>query len=99
MARIHTRPPGERADAHPRSIGGGHTCGEELYVPELEDAMRAVPPCRPWTERELAALRRYYRPGMLGALVEYYAKAFPPGRSLAAIEHQARRHGIAGKRG
>jgi len=66
---------------------------EDLVVPELEEAKRKIT-WRPWTPEEEAVLRRYYRPGMVQALVEYFAKQFPPGRSRDAIVHKARALGL-----
>jgi len=66
---------------------------EDLVIPELEEAKRKVA-WRPWTPEEEAVLRRYYGPGMVQALVEYFAKHFPPGRSRNAIVNKARALGL-----
>ena len=68
---------------------------EDLIIPELEEYEPSV---RPWSEVETAILRRYYRPGMVRKLQEYFAKNFPPGRSQAAIENKAQREGLQGRR-
>jgi len=66
---------------------------EDLVIPELEEARQKIT-WRPWTPEEEAVLRRYYCPGMVQALVEYFAKHFPPGRSRDAIVHKARALGL-----
>jgi len=66
---------------------------EDLVIPELEEAKRKVT-WRPWTPEEEAVLRRYYSPGMAQALVEYFAKHFPPGRSRDAIIKKAQALGL-----
>ena len=68
---------------------------ENLIIPELEEYEPSV---RPWSEIETAILHKYYRPGMVRKLQEYFAKNFPPGRSQAAIENKAQREGLQGRR-
>ena len=70
---------------------------DDLVIPELEEAKRKVT-WRPWTPEEEAVLRRYYGPGMVQALVEYFAKHFPPGRSRDAIVYKARALGLRAAR-
>ncbi len=45
---------------------------------------------RHWSPDEEAVLVRYYRRGMVGPLVAYYAQHHPPGRTRNAILNKAR---------
>lgn len=69
---------------------------DDLIIPELEEFEPNVR--RPWTEIELAILRKYYKPGMARKISEYFTKNFPPGRTREAVERKAAKEGLTGRR-
>lgn len=60
-----------------------------LVVPELEALVGTYAPRnKPWTEKDLAILRKYYGKVDTKQLCKYL------GRSVSCVQDKARRHGI-----
>ena len=61
---------------------------EDLTIPELEDAPGYSTRNRPWTDHELAVLRKYYKRKDTAALAKYL------NRSVNAVDQKASILGI-----